>query len=704
MEFLQRKKMTTKKLKVNTNDLIFYKDGYYIISNITGNVLKIEQLYSKENEPKYINNNDEYIQIPNDGNKLFSFLKFVEKYNHKCIGTKININQFVIPEYEIFETCKLTISQMYNIHFTLKNTRDSHLEIKNLCINPFFFISEEYQLITYDKANFICNKYKLNISDENRLKAWSYCYFLKTNNSFYVLKKKYIKDIETFTQKNSICLDKKLLENIENTIIDKEINGQIYKTTFYLLNFERKMTDLIIKLYYDDNENTIDNSLLNDYILQYETNNKIQLEKEQKEAVINAIQYNFSIITGPPGTGKTEIIKCINFIFYKLSVNIYPRNISLIAPTGLAYVNMSRSQQSHHYNESISGTCHKVLYKTLCDCKLHIYRNRYCNECDQPEDKCKYYNSTPKLFIVDESSMLDIFLFRDLLLKCEYYKARLIMIGDPNQLPSVGPGIILNKIIESNMFTIVSLTKIKRQTEGRLVHNIFKMTNEIVTLSDLTDNTMSMIPVRKFVVNDVINVSEIIKLINEHNLKKEESKFISYYNEKHLWNVVSMNKILQDIYNPESDEIPTVSRFEPDYIFRIDDKIIRCENDYSEKNMRANGEEAHILSYSNRKVNICYSGKNDKPEYIDVETLYESFKLNYCSTIHKSQGSQYKNVVFIIQPGQNRIDKKSIYTAISRAREKCIVISHPIEFVSLQTNNTNNKISLFLEESNEYEF
>jgi len=278
------------------------------------------------------------------------------------------------------------------------------------------------------------------------------------------------------------------------------------------------------------------------------------------------------------------------------------------------------------------------------------------------------------------------------------------MIGDPNQLPSVGPGIILNKIIDSNMFPIVSLTKIKRQTEGRLVHNIFKMTNDIVTLSDLSDNTMSIIPVRKFVANDIINISEIIKLIQEHNLKKEDSKFISYYNEKHLWNVVSLNKILQDIYNPESDEIPAVTRFEPDYIFRIHDKIIRCENDYSEKNMRANGEEACILSYSNRKVNICYSGKNDNPEYIDVETLYESFKLNYCSTIHKSQGSQYKNVVFIIQPGQNRIDKKSIYTAISRAQEKCIVISYPNDFVSLQTNNNNNKISLFLEESNDYDF
>ena len=301
--------------------------------------------------------------------------------------------------------------------------------------------------------------------------------------------------------------------------------------------------------------------------------------------------------------------------------------------------------------------------------------------------------------------MIDTFLFRDLLSECKYYKARLIMIGDPNQLPSVGPGIILNKMIECDIFPIISLTKIKRQTEGRLVHNIFKMTNEIVTITDFTDQTMTLLPIRHLVVNDQINIKEIIRLIKDNNLTKENSKFISYYNTYLLWNVITLNKILQDIYNPENNnKIETISKFEPDYTFRIGDKIIRCENDYSdEKNMRANGEEAIILSYENKKVMINYSGKNDKPEYIDVETLYESFKLNYCTTIHKSQGSQYINVVFIIQPGQNRIDKKSIYTAISRAREKCIVISNPHDFIKLQTNNNNNKVSLFLEESNEYD-
>jgi ATP-dependent exoDNAse (exonuclease V) alpha subunit len=697
-------------MSLQVNDLIFYKCGYYIISNINERFLKIDELFSTEQESLYIQSNDEDIQIPKDGIKLFSFLKFVEKYNYKCIGTKINVNNFIIPEFEIFNKCKLTISQMYNIYYTLKNTKNNHLEIKNIIINPFLFITEEYQLLTYDKADFICKEYNLMISDTTRLHAWSYCYFLKRNNSFYVLKSKYMNDIVDFTTKKSICLDEKLINNINKTIIDKEINGNIYKTTLYLLNLEIKLTDLIIRMYYEEEEKyTIDEVLIN-LIIKYEINNNIQFEREQKEAILNAIQYNFSVITGPPGSGKTEIIKCINYIFYSLYKNnkesLSPKNISLIAPTGLAFVNMSRTQRSEYYNDVISGTCHKVLYKTLCDCKSHNYKNKYCIECDKPENECKYYNSFPKVFIVDESSMMDTFLFRDLLINCDYYKAKLIIIGDPNQLPSIGPGIILNKIIESNLFHVVSLTKIKRQKSGQLIRNIFKMTNDIVTVTDCIDDTMIFLSTKQFVVNDQIKKQEIIKLIQNNNLTKENSKFISYYNEKFLWNVINLNKLLQDIYNPkDNNKIPSTSRFIQPYTFRIGDKIIRCENDYSdEKNMRANGEEAIIISYKNKKVIIQYSGKNDvdKHTYIDVEILYESFKLNYCTTIHKSQGSQYDNVVFIIQPGQNIIDKKSIYTAISRAREKCIIISNPLDFVKLQTNNHNDKVSIFLEESNEF--
>jgi exodeoxyribonuclease V alpha subunit len=122
--------------------------------------------------------------------------------------------------------------------------------------------------------------------------------------------------------------------------------------------------------------------------------------------------------------------------------------------------------------------------------------------------------------------------------------------------------------------------------------------------------------------------------------------------------------------------------------------------------MRANGEEATILNFDGRNVMIQYSGVEDKEEAIGIDALYENFALNYCVTVHKSQGSQYVNVVFLIEPNISFIEKKAIYTAVSRARERCLVISREADFIKLQNENKkiDYKVSLFMEESDNYEF
>jgi ATP-dependent exoDNAse (exonuclease V) alpha subunit len=563
---------------------------------------------------------------------------------------------------------------------------------------------------------------------------------------------------------------------IKTIVIEKKIDGTIWVTTAYLLGVEKDMTDLMMELFYKDSYD-IPEDKINQLICIYEERKRkseakfksFSLEPEQKTSVIKSIQNRLSIITGPPGTGKTEILKCKNYCLYELykienpnenidttsiidnseddedeedededdeddnsevyseynddfSVTsdiciecdesnkyINPRNISLMAPTGLAFINMNRSQEAKHYNNKISGTCHRLLYHTIPNIIKHK-NPKYC-DCKDKKD-CKY-NMDIKLIELDEASMLDTFVLYDLLKACKYFNSRLILLGDVEQLPSIGPGKILQQLIESQVFTVTKLIKIKRQNSGALVNNILKMSKEIVQVTDFVDDTMVLLNIDDFMVNNELNNDEFERLINENNLNKDDTKFITGFNtEKKIFNTKTINNLIQNKFNPEDldneyDKIPSNYKYENGFTFRIKDKIIRTENDYSSEKMRANGEEAEIIDFDGLNVTIKYSGVNDKPERIGINGLYENFTLNYCVTVHKSQGSQYKNVVFFIEPEQKTfITKKMIYTAISRAQTRCFVISRPNDFISLQKQSTkiDFKVSLFMKESDNYEF
>jgi ATP-dependent exoDNAse (exonuclease V) alpha subunit len=553
--------------------------------------------------------------------------------------------------------------------------------------------------------------------------------------------------------------DIKYLNYIENNIIiDKIIEGKEYKTTQKLLDMEREMTDTMMDLFYDIKYDIQTEDIQNE-IKKFEEKQRFQkndpsysLEEEQKNCVIKSIQNKMSIITGFPGTGKTEIVRCITaasynlfhknniqgtsstssgnsdsnnpFEQYKFDENrkcheddddeqhedetsnkyVDPKTISFLAPTGLAFINLQKTIESNYYNDKISGTCHKVLYNIFQNIKIH--RNIETCNCKDKEN-CKYRNLKMKLLIIDETSMLDTFIFYEILQLCKYFNSRLIIIGDVNQLPSIGAGTILKNLISSNCFDVTKLTNIKRQNAGSLVNTIKKMNTNVITHTKFKDDSMSIQNIKEFIVDNKINRDLLVHLIESNQLTKDNSKFITYFNtDKYLFNTVEINNLLQDIYNPNGSIIPSNNKFENRSIFKILDKIIRTENDYSSEKMRANGEESRVLYFDGRLVTIQYSGANDIPETIGINELYENFKLNYCTTIHSAQGSQYDNVVFFIQPGCSYIiDKTSVYTAISRAKNKCIVISTKDDFIKCQENNKSidNKVSLFMCESNNYE-
>jgi ATP-dependent exoDNAse (exonuclease V) alpha subunit len=235
---------------------------------------------------------------------------------------------------------------------------------------------------------------------------------------------------------------------------------------------------------------------------------------------------------------------------------------------------------------------------------------------------------------------------------------------------------------------------------------------------DFTDDSTFMIGIDDFVdtITNRVKPDEIRKLVVEYGLTKDDTKFITSFNkDTYKFNTKRMNTILQEIFNPinlecggglyKEQNIPSNHKYDNGFMFRIGDKIIRTENDYSSEKMRANGEEATIKDFDGNIVTIQYSGPSDVPETIRSNELYENFLLNYCVTVHKSQGSQYLNVVYFIEPNQNIVDKKSIYTAISRAQKRCFVISNEIDFVNLQQTKkrVNMKATLYMEESNTYD-
>lgn len=721
-------------------DLVKYFDNYYIIDEIINIKNQILPNYKisyyippkkKEQEQIIIEHHNKNVIFILDKKRqqdIKLYLKFRDNYNSTIsyINNKknsdlsyLNINNVERDIENLLYKCGLTINQLKKIGHVFKKTMNSDLHIYNIIINPFYYITESYQLITFNKAEYICLIFELNIDFETKCNAWVYDFFIKKNNSFYVPVWKFEKEFKKYCENMEKNVKKYLNYTNRHITIQKNISGKLYKTTNFLLNMEKEITDRTLELFYEQTYD-IDKEEINELINKYEIKrNKedskfIKLEKEQRKSVIDTILNKLSIVTGPPGTGKSEIVKCINFVFEKLNKNnvsdnkigyVNPDNISLLAPTGLAYINLKKGMESKLYNQNISGTCHRFLYHTYHNILAHKYD---CNCLDK--NACEYKDLKIDSCIIDETSMIDIFIFNDILKMCEYFQCRLILLGDINQLPSIGPGLVLKHLINSEYFNVTVLNKIKRQSEGTLVNCIIKMNaNVIITPKDFIDNNITFINIDNFDDNLEKN---ILELKEKFNLDRRMSKCLTYFNKQnYMFNVNKINNILQNIYNPkinetdenyENDEIKSVS-FYP-YTFRVEDLIIRIENDYSDENMRANGEHAVIRSFDGNKVTIEYLTDN-KTDTLEINELYDNFLLNYCTTIHKSQGSQFNTVLIFIEPNQNIIDKTAIYTAISRSQSKCIIVSNENDFIKCQKNNTNidNKKSLFMIESDEFE-
>ncbi|WP_027623690.1 ATP-dependent RecD-like DNA helicase [Clostridium lundense] len=410
-------------------------------------------------------------------------------------------------------------------------------------------------------------------------------------------------------------------------------------------------------------------------IEEFEGKNNIKFASSQKEAIKGALSSGVEIITGGPGTGKTTIINCITQIFEKHGFRVL-----MGAPTGRAAKRMSEA----------TGKEAKTIHRLL---EMGISEDEEMSFCKTEETPLEC-----DVIIVDEASMIDIVLMNNLL-KAVSLGTRLIIVGDVDQLPSVGPGNVLRDLIESNCVKVIRLKDIFRQSSKSMITvNAHKINNgEMPVLNERGKDFYFINCEENNKILDTL-VGLIDKRLPNYNKDWDKLKHIQILTpmRKGVLGVENLNKKLQQVLNP-----PSESKKEKEFrdnIFRVGDKVMQTKNNYSLKWIRIagigedegvgifNGDMGYIedIDEENNTVSIIF----DDERKVIYETIYlDEIDLAYAITIHKSQGSEFPVVIVPSFMGPPLLmNRNLLYTGITRAK-KLVVLVGSIKAVKFMIDN-----------------
>ncbi|MBU3108203.1 SF1B family DNA helicase RecD2 [Clostridium gasigenes] len=480
---------------------------------------------------------------------------------------------------------------------------------------------------------------------------------------------------------NVLDVTKELIEeNIYNATLENKIKIEkindveaVFSLPYYYC--ELGVTNKIITLSIE-NFRTI-NTDVEFEVEQFEKDNNIEFAEAQREAIIGAFDNGIEIITGGPGTGKTTIIKSIIEIYEKNNMKVL-----LAAPTGRAAKRMAES----------TGREAKTIHRLL--------------EVGTSDDDKSFFGkgeSSPlegDVIIIDEASMIDIMLMQSLL-KAIQLGTRVIIVGDVDQLPSVGPGNVLKDLIESDFIKVVRLNAIFRQgKESMIVTNAHKINNGEMPCLNKKDGDFFFDHKED---NDEI-LDTIIDLINRRlpkfnpSLDKLKDIQILTPMRKGILGVQNLNNKLQESLNP-----PSSSKKEKEIkeiVFREGDKVMQTKNNYQIEWFRINGygdnegkgifngDMGFIQSINENDKNVIVIFDDEKKVIYDYISLDE-LDLAYAITIHKSQGSEFKVVITPAFMGSPFLmNRNLLYTGITRAKELVVVVGKP-KALKYMVDNTN---------------
>lgn len=468
---------------------------------------------------------------------------------------------------------------------------------------------------------------------------------------------------------------------IDRKIVVKEITDDftdekeqvVYASQYYQI--ELHTAQMLHELNLKD---TVDEEVIAEKIRRIQKAEKIELDEMQQQAIAEAVKNGLLVITGGPGTGKTTTINGIIRYFEMEGLDIY-----LAAPTGRA---AKRMTEATGYE---AKTIHRMLELTGApeekSGSIHFERN-----AQNPLEA--------DVIIIDEMSMVDIFLMHALL-SAVVSGTRLILVGDVNQLPSVGPGSVLKDIIASGEFPVVELVKIFRQaSQSDIVVNAHKI-NQGVPVS-LDNKSMDFFFLKRYDANVIISV--VITLI-----QKKMPKFVDAepYDiqvltpmRKGLLGVERLNVILQQYLNPPSKEKKEKEHGKG--LFREGDKVMQIKNNYQleweirglygipvEKGVGVfNGDTGIIKEINTFAETITV--EFDERRFVEYSfKQLEELELAYAITIHKAQGSEYPAVIIPLLAGPKMLmNRNLLYTAVTRARKCVTLVGDEKVFAEMENN------------------
>ena len=530
--------------------------------------------------------------------------------------------------------------------------------------NPYQ-IADHVQGVGFKTADEIASKVGIHTDSDFRIRSGIFYVLLQsvTDGHVYLPQEELLRRTMQLLEVEICDIQKYLMDLVmEKKVIlkEKEDGIWVYPAHYYYLelNTAKMLHDLNVS--YDIAEDAIEKRLR-----QIEEDAELSLDELQRTAVKEAVRNGVLVLTGGPGTGKTTTINAMIHFFESEGMDIF-----LAAPTGRAAKRMTEATGCE------ARTIHRMLELAYApgndDNRMEFARNQ-----ENPLET--------DVIIIDEMSMVDLPLMH-VLLNAVMVGTRLILVGDQDQLPSVGAGSVLKDLIKSECFPVITLTKIFRQAEqSDIVVNAHKINRGEEVILD--NKSRDFFFLKRQDANTIISV--VIALI-----QKKLPKYVGADPfdiqvltpmRKGLLGVERLNTILQQYLNP-----PDKSKEEKEYgdkLFRVGDKVMQIKNNYQleweiatkyglvvDKGIGVfNGDIGRITSINSytETVEVEYEEKK-KVNY--PFQLLDELELAYAITIHKSQGSEYPAVVIPLLQGPRQLYHRNlIYTAVTRAK-KCVTL------------------------------